>query len=159
MSMCSIPTCLCATLKSLFNSVDDPPCRPLLPPLWRQEVRAPLFTPLLIISSNLRRQAWAAMSIPLLKAATGRHTPFCLLLLSLWGGVEGDGSAVQKRGSEREMWEKTKGRRKWALTPGKRSRQWQMRWHIHLTSDKQHERVGIMLMTIPANYQNMIASC
>lgn len=103
MSMCSIPACLYATLKSPFNSVDDPLLPPpLLPPMQWWEVRAPLLVPLLIISFNLRKQEWAAMSIPRLKAATGTHTPFGLLPLSIQGGIEGDWVADKKRRKGRE---------------------------------------------------------
>lgn len=41
------------------------------------------------------------MSIPHLKAVTRTHTPFCLLLLSLRGRVEGDRLAEKKRKRER----------------------------------------------------------
>lgn len=74
---------------------------PILPPHAVMEVRAPLFIPLLIISFNLKKQAWAAMSIPHFKTAIGTHTQFCLLLLGMRGGVEGDRLADKKRKREK----------------------------------------------------------
>lgn len=132
MSMCSIPTCLCATLKSLFNSVDDPPPPPppplllrhLLPPLRCGEVRAPLFIPLLIISLNLRKRAVAAVSTPRLEAATGTRTPF-LFTASQHPTRGSRGTDVaEKRGEGERRGEGVREGgervgRKWALTPGK----------------------------------------
>lgn len=66
------------------------------------------------------------MSIRRLKAATGTHTPFCLLLLSIQRGVEGDGAARQKE-EEGERLERDTDKKKrrewrqWALTQGEGS--------------------------------------